>query len=259
VLPGVLRNSESYINAALWFESHFYNYGDSEPTVSEVHLELCDKIDIYNTYKNEILVTHGNPDGVLSLAKWLEVWATCFSFVKIRVYKQVNGKCWTCYYINDGRQKATSRAALETFKKLHLMHKAGLYCLERIAYKRRRDYALLPENSDRVCSIIIDGMDQNHSLIPQLGPDVSVTSAIPQHITGILHHTNSSHGPDSGKSGSKYAARSGCASFFSLIYTFRFLCMNLICRSVSISKSSACNQRSKSDNSLPGFSPQRMA
>jgi hypothetical protein len=70
-------------------------------------------------------------------------------------------------------------------------------------YQKRREYALRPENKDRVCSIIIDGMDQQHSLIPQLGPNVSSTHAISQHITGVLHHTNKEHNPNNGRAGSK--------------------------------------------------------
>ena len=71
---------------------------------------------------------------------------------------------------------------------------------ERGRYRARRDYAM--ENSDRVASIVIDGMDQNHCIIPNLGTTHS-TETIPQHITGILEHTNAIVNPSDGQSDSK--------------------------------------------------------
>jgi hypothetical protein len=34
-----------------------------------------------------------------------EMWSKLFDMVKIRKVKRVSGKCWTCAYINEIRQK----------------------------------------------------------------------------------------------------------------------------------------------------------
>jgi hypothetical protein len=176
LIPGMMRNTELCQNAYTWFEGHFEDVGDYEPTVDQIHLDLCEKVDIYETYKKEMIIRHGDPDGgFLEISSWLQIWNESFPFVKIRQYKQVSGKCWTCYYINNGRDQARTKTELKAFKELHQMHKMGSYMLERRQYKNRREYATQPENSHRICSIIIDGMDQNHSLLPRFGTDVSTT------------------------------------------------------------------------------------
>jgi len=47
---------------------------------------------------------------------------------------------------------------------------------------------LKPENRERVLSLIIDGMDQNHSRIPYFGNQCAFASPLPQGITGVLVH-----------------------------------------------------------------------
>ena len=37
-------------------------------------------------------------------------------------------------------------------------------------------------------SIIIDGMDQNHSRIPYLGSAIALAEALTMHIEGVLEH-----------------------------------------------------------------------
>lgn len=215
-----MRNTEKSINAINWFEKHFLDYGDSSPTENQIHLDLCDKIDIWAIYRNEMKTFYG-PDSHYDYTTWLQIWKTAFSYVKIRVYKQVNGKCWTCYYINEGRAKSTSKKELAAYRELHQLHKMGNFMLERRKYKNRRDHALQHENCNTVCSIIIDGMDQNHSLLPNFGPNQVCNEAIPIHVTGILQHSNSYGGVNSGPAGSKIG------QFISCICNFKF-CRHIV-------------------------------
>ena len=55
------------------------------------------------------------------------------------------------------------------------------------SYKSRVHYALQDANRGRVLSMIIDGMDQNHSKIPQVR-ETTFGSQITQHLTGVLIH-----------------------------------------------------------------------
>ena len=138
------------------------------------------------------------------------MWKKSFSHVKIREYKQVTGKCWDCYHINEGRKKAETTAEMEAFKYIHLLHRGGLYMTERkkyvnnytdlaflrsiitqftiFRYRERVAFATRPENQKKVLSMIIDGMDQSHSNIPNLGNSQTFPEVLKQHITGVLVH-----------------------------------------------------------------------
>lgn len=54
-------------------------------------------------------------------------------------------------------------------------------------YKKRVAFA--KANKDRVMSIIIDGMDQNHCNLPHLGNQSSFENPLKQHITGVKNHS----------------------------------------------------------------------
>ena len=58
-----------------------------------------------------------------------------------------------------------------------------------------------------MCSIVIDGMDQAHCMIPRLGSAQHFGAAIPQHITGVLEHSTvrDIDAGEAGPAGSKLA------------------------------------------------------
>ena len=55
-------------------------------------------------------------------------------------------------------------------------------------YYRNRLFA--QQNKDTCMSIIMDGMDQNHSKIPYLGSAIQLADALTMHIEGVLDHTS---------------------------------------------------------------------
>lgn len=44
------------------------------------------------------------------------MWSKLFDIVKIRKVKRVSGKCWTCAYINEIRQKQKGHEVQEVIK-----------------------------------------------------------------------------------------------------------------------------------------------
>jgi hypothetical protein len=88
---------------------------------------------------------------IVSFESWKSIWLYSFPHCKIRRYKNVTGKCWTCYAINSRRAKAGSGHLGVAYKKLFAMHRGGLFMLERREYKRRALKAQSPENRDKVC------------------------------------------------------------------------------------------------------------
>ena len=116
-----------------------------------------------------------------------EMWNKLFDIVKIRQVKRVSGKCWTCAYINELRQLKKGKESAEACKHLMIMHRGGLFMLERIEYRRRIAEAVL-HSPNTVMSSIIDGASQNHCTIPHPGPNVEFADGLPQHIEGVLTH-----------------------------------------------------------------------
>lgn len=135
------RNNLLHQRTIEWLAEHFFEHSDSEPNRLEVHVDLCDKADIYKIYKNEMKTYYSyEKDKIiadnhyLEYSKFIDIWNNVFPWVKIRVYKAVSGKCWVCYWINDIRKQAEDSAVLRAAKRLHQLHRGGLYMLERKRY-----------------------------------------------------------------------------------------------------------------------------
>ena len=164
-----------------WFRDHFELIGDPMPnTAGEVHIDKVEKQEIYCLYVNE--VRHN----CLTFPAWCKFWKRCFSNVKIRKWKNVSGKCDDCAAINNGRLSAQSLDEAKAFRKLHLLHKSGLFMQERYSYHRRRSEARA--NPESILSVIIDTMDNNHCSIPYLGVNDTFGSPIHQGILGCFAH-----------------------------------------------------------------------
>jgi hypothetical protein len=115
------------------------------------------------------------------------MWNKLFNIVRIRQVKRVSGKCWTCAYINELRQLKKGKESADACKHLMIMHRGGLFMLERIEYRRRIAEAVL-HSPKTVMSSIIDGASQNHCTIPHPGPNVEFADGLQQHIEGVLTH-----------------------------------------------------------------------
>lgn len=103
----------------------------------------------------------------LSEGQFKELWSHLFDKVKIRKVKRVSGKCWTCAYINECRNQQKGREVAKACKHLMVMHRGGLFMLERIEYRRRVAEAVI-HNPDTVMSSIIDGASQSHCMLPHV-------------------------------------------------------------------------------------------
>ena len=138
---------------------------------------------MFDIYKGDMLRQGDDP---LEYTRWLRIWETVFPHVRMRAYKQVTGKCWTCYNISEGRRGNKGKVFQKAYQDAHFLHRCGLYMPERMQYKTRANRAR--EKSNTHASWIIDGMDQNHTRIPRAGTNQTWPDAISQHITGVLEH-----------------------------------------------------------------------
>lgn len=138
ITAGLTPNSQKYQNAGYWFESFFEESADNCPNRNEMHMEVMSKAELYVA---DQAVFHPG-EGVLTYNHWNEMWKTVYPHVKMRVYKQVTGKCWTCLFISERRKVAQTRLERLALKELHQMHRSGLYMLERKRYKDRCEEAI---------------------------------------------------------------------------------------------------------------------
>ena len=143
-VAGLTRRSLLHQRTVSWLEEFFFDHCDSESNRVEDHLDQCERKDIYDIYINEMKILYsfqpsdissltGKPIYFVDYTTFDEIWNNVFHWVKIRVYKQVSGKCWTCFWINDVRKSAEDKSVLLAAKRLHQLHRGGLYMLERRA------------------------------------------------------------------------------------------------------------------------------
>jgi hypothetical protein len=124
----ILKNNSLHLETRNWMENYFTSYGDSQPNRTEIHLETSIKRDIWKEYALER--QHDGKE-FMSYQAFCELWATNFNHVKIREYKQVTGKCWTCAFINQARASSETSLQIKLLKEIHALHRGGLYMLER--------------------------------------------------------------------------------------------------------------------------------
>lgn len=175
---GTMRRTQC--ETFLWFKDHFNLVGDFQPNSEQVHLDLIEKTEIYDMYVNEI-----GSENALCYSSWRKFWSEIFPEVTIRQWKNVTGKCKHCGYINAGRRTAKSSEEIAAFRKLHILHKSGLFMMERLSYHKRRAEA---EADDTIFSGIIDVMDNNHCQCPYEANQHTFPKAIHQLICGFLQH-----------------------------------------------------------------------
>jgi len=68
------------------------------------------------------------------------------------------------------------------------MHTCTCICTCTCRYQEKRDFAKQPRNFGKVLSIIIDGMDQQHSEIPYMGNQDKFPNPLKQSITAAKCH-----------------------------------------------------------------------
>ena len=180
----LVRSSSAHVDAMLWMENYFFQF-ESQPNSKQIHVDFTYKRTIYEEYRNS--ANPSAPANKLSERNFKELWSSLYDFVKIRKSKRISGKCWTCAYINELRQKQKGEEVMRACKHLMIMHRGGLFMLERLEYRRRIQEAVsLSPNT--IMSSIIDGASQNHCTIPHPGENVEFSNGLEQHIEGVLTH-----------------------------------------------------------------------
>jgi hypothetical protein len=163
--------------------------GDKVPNRAgdEIHLELVEKIEIYNEYKTACIQIYKD-DTYLTYDRFIKLWGDVFPHVKIRVYKQVSGKCDTCTKLSALRIEMHSHLQRAIISELFAHHRT-MYMGERSLYYVQRHLAC--QSPDLYMSIILDGMAQNHCVLPWQCNLKQFGAPLDQHIQGLIEHGQS--------------------------------------------------------------------
>jgi hypothetical protein len=175
--------------AQRWLFNYFTYFGHTAPNRDMTTVAIQFRFDVYAKYYEEFEKA-GVDDGlVVPRQKLLELWRTCFPNVVERHSVNLDGKCETCYRIDEIMKTDNNKKVIDCAKRLHNIHRGGLFQLERGAYQERILEAMLQDpNDQKLLSIVIDGMDQSHCRCPYEGTQHSFSAPLIQHFTGVKEH-----------------------------------------------------------------------
>lgn len=175
------KDDPSHIECVSWFKDFFHFSGDHMPNIAGGGIQIENQLysDLYNLYLKEVVFKP------VCYKEWERIWADIFPHVKMRMYKQVSGKCNTCAALADLRTQFVHPYLKQMATDLHTFHR-DTYMGERHAYYERRKEAM--ENPDDVLSCIVDGMAQTHSHIPHFGNLSQSQTHLKLKLQGVLDH-----------------------------------------------------------------------
>jgi hypothetical protein len=176
-----IPNSVQSLSCYAWMSAFFKLVGDSAPNRDEIHLESITVVEIYSEYK---MFAESTFQIAANISVFSQLWRTCFTHVKIRAYKAVDGKCTSCASLSHSRKSLTDTQSREAITLLHAWHRS-MYMGERMSYYARRHEAL--QYPSTVWSIIGDGMAQQHCQLPYLA-GLKTIDTLPQHLQGVYAH-----------------------------------------------------------------------
>jgi hypothetical protein len=113
------------------------------------------------------------------------LWKECYPHVKIREYKSVTGKCNCCTNLSAAKRQKLDQASRKYLNQLTSLHRS-FFMGERLSYYSRRNDAMLTPSE--FMSLISDGMQQGHCLLPWQANMYQFGNHLPQHLQGVLNH-----------------------------------------------------------------------
>ena len=167
-----------------WMKDYFTLVGDPSPNSGEIHLEMQDKKDVYKEYRADFDKVIEFEE-VVSYSYFLKLWDTMFKHVKIREYKSVTGKCHFCAVLTELRAKSKKKIIKQRITDMHALHRVT-YMMERQAYYQNVRRSI--EDPDNYMSIILDGMSQNHTVLPYIANMKQFPSPLAMHLQGVIEH-----------------------------------------------------------------------
>jgi hypothetical protein len=142
------------------------------------------KVDVFHFVNEEVKMLVGGES--MSLASFHRLWRTKFPHVQIPPFLRFS-KCYHCWEYKCGMEATTNAAARLQIKELFLIH-------IRHQMEERCDYWLFKRSAmitpDFFMSLIVDGMDQNTTMVPKMRQIVKNIESrfVKTHLYGVLVH-----------------------------------------------------------------------
>jgi len=183
-----LPSGPGYLQAYHWMSHFFEMVGDYAPNRdNKVQLPgIYTKTSIHSIYAKHIESEFpGDEHSILSKSRFLNLWANVFPNVTVTKFCQVTGKCSACHWLYERQEVFRSEKELETIKEFASIHKIMIY-KERGMYVHKRQLA--QEHPELYMSLIVDGMSQDHCILPYCGNKVAKNNPLKQKIIGAKQH-----------------------------------------------------------------------
>ena len=120
--------NDAHQYCVIWLERYFATYGDIAPNKDEIKLAICRKKEIFDVYVKDMETGRRS---TVEQHTFYEIWNALFPRAVSRPWCDIPGKCNTCYEIDRMRRESTDPNVQERLKEAHLMHRGGLFMLER--------------------------------------------------------------------------------------------------------------------------------
>jgi hypothetical protein len=183
-----LPSGPGYLQAYHWLSHFFAMVGDCAPNRdNKVQLPgIYTKSSLYTIYRNHVTSTYtGDEHEPLSKSRFKCLWKNIYPNVTITKFCQVSGKCKTCHWLYERQEVFRSERELESIKYFAAFHKI-MIAMERGTYVRKRELA--QDHPDLFMSLIIDGMSQDHCMLPYCANKVVKSTILKQKIIGAKQH-----------------------------------------------------------------------
>lgn len=116
--------------AIVWMEGFFDTYGDVVPNADETIIPVMAKKDVWNKYMEEFN-GYRPPLPTVGYSRFINLWNALFPNVRKRPWCSIPGKCDTCWRIDKARKSAEDSYVLKALQAAHLLHRGGMFMLQR--------------------------------------------------------------------------------------------------------------------------------
>jgi hypothetical protein len=187
-LPNTAQSRECFL-----FLDRFFNLNCDRPPnnydgICELPASTYQKSEIYKVYLFDCKRRCGENYEPVSLATFEKMWINLFPNVSIVKYVAVAGKCSICAELYAMQEECKSSDQFKDIKFFMSCHRSAV-TRQRLAYYQRR--VLAQEHPEMYMSIILDGMQQNHTKIPYYANQKSASSVVTHHVQGAKVHGES--------------------------------------------------------------------
>jgi hypothetical protein len=136
VTAAMAPSSNAELMCTIWLEKYF-DLWDRSPDSDLTYVQCMDKLEVYKEYKAVMDRLPTGETNAVGQSRFYKLWKALYPHCVKRPHCDIPGKCATCYAIDKLRRSSEDKQVHLQLKKAHVMHRGGLFMLERKRYKER--------------------------------------------------------------------------------------------------------------------------